>query len=427
MSFPSTAKINKKGRLEIGGADTVELAKKFGTPLYVIDEASVRDNCRRYTGAFKGYPGTEIIYAGKALSVTGLLKVLRSEGIGMDVASGGELYTALRAGCDPRSIYFHGNNKTKEEISYGVSSGVTFVVDNLDELEALEAASKVKRVKTPVLFRVNPGIEAHTHDFIKTGAVDSKFGLSKKQALKAVGLSLGSPHLVYKGLHGHIGSQIFEKASYVALVQVLLDLFRKIKQDYGAVSEVLDIGGGIGIAYTKDSRDPDLRPFAEKIIKTVRSLSKSYGLKLPKLVLEPGRSIIGNAGVTLYTVGTVKEIRGIRKYVIVDGGMTDNPRFILYGSRYEAILANRAKARPESKATIAGRACESGDVIIKDYFFPEAKKGDTIAVACTGAYNYSMASNYNKFLRPAVIIVKKGVARTLVKRETFADLVRNEL
>lgn len=427
MNFPKTARINRKGHLEIGGADTVELAKRFGTPLFVLDEEALRANCRIYKTAFKGYPDCDIIYANKALSVSGVIKMIDSEGIGMDVASGGELYTALKAGCDPGKIYFHGNNKTEEEIEYGVRSGVTFVVDNLDELKTLDSVSKRKKACTRVLFRVNPGIEAHTHDFIKTGAVDSKFGLSKKQVLKAVGVVLGTDHLVYKGLHGHIGSQIFEKGSYVALIQVMMELFKKIKYDLSVESDILNIGGGIGIAYTKDTKDPDVKAFAGVIIKAVTSLSKSYGLRLPKLILEPGRSLTGNAAVTLYTVGTVKEIHGIRKYVIIDGGMSDNPRFILYGARYEAVIAGRAAAKPQSKVTIAGRACESGDVIIKDCFFPEATKGDVIAVSCTGAYNYSMASNYNKFQRPAFISVKKGIARTLVKRETYADLVRNEL
>ena len=426
--LPLGAKTNKKGRLEIGGVDTIELAKKFGTPLYIVDEDTVRQSCRTYKKAFKGYKKFQPIFASKALSVKGILKIMDEEGVGADVSTSGELYTALKAGCDPKKIYFHGNNKLKDELVYALKIGIwCFVVDNFDELALLDKLTNKLDVKANIMFRVNPGIEAHTHNFIKTGAVGSKFGISKSELKKAVSVALSCRRLNFLGLHSHIGSQIFDIKPFAAEVKVLFKLMAEIKKAFGIECKELNVGGGVGIAYCKKDPSPQLKKYASEIIAAVKKLSKRYSLKEPKLLIEPGRSLVGRAGVTLYTVGTIKEIPGIRTYAVIDGGMTDNPRYILYQAKYEAYSAGRMKAKRTNSVTIAGRACESGDIVIKDIKLPSLKRGDVIAVASTGAYNYSMASNYNRMPRPAMVLVKKGKARLIVRRETKEDLIRNDL
>jgi len=426
--LPLGAKINKKGRLEIGGVDTVELAKRFGTPLYVVDEGTVRQSCRAYRKAFKGHKKFQPVFASKALSVKGILKIMDEEGVGADVSTSGELYTALKAGCDPKKIYFHGNNKLEDEIVYALKSGIwCFVVDNLDELALLDRLTKKLNTKANIMFRVNPGIEAHTHEFIRTGAVDSKFGISKTELDKAVELALTCGNLSLIGLHSHIGSQIFDVKPFCAEVEVLFKMMSRIKKQFGIELRELNIGGGIGIAYTEKDKNPSIEKYASEIIRSLKKLSKRYDISLPKLVIEPGRSLVGRAGVTLYTVGTVKKIPGIRTYAVIDGGMSDNPRYILYQARYSAFLAGNMRAKKSQMITIAGRACESGDIIIKDVKFPSLKRGDIIAVASTGAYNYSMASNYNRIARPAVVLVNKGKTRVIVRRETKEDIARNDL
>jgi len=426
--LPESSKTNKKGHLEIGGVDTLELAKRFGTPLYVVDENTVRNACRSYKRAFSGYKKAQVIFASKALSVKAVLKIIKEEGIGADVSTSGELYTALKAGLNPKNIYFHGNNKLKDEIIYALKSGIhCFVVDNFDELSLLDKLTNKFGVKANIMFRVNPGIEAHTHDFIKTGAVDSKFGISRSDIKKAVSLALSCRYLNFLGLHSHIGSQIFDVKPFEAEVEVLFKLMSGIKKDFGIECKELNIGGGVGIAYCEKDNPPDLKKYASAVMRSVKKLSKRYSLKEPKLIMEPGRSLVGRAGVTLYSVGTVKNIPGIRTYAVIDGGMTDNPRYILYQAKYEAFPASRMKAKRAHSVTIAGRACESGDVVIKDIKLPSLKRGDVIAVASTGAYNYSMASNYNRMPRPAMVLVKKGKARLIVRRETKEDIVRNDL
>lgn len=426
--LPESSKTNKKGHLEIGGVDTFELAKRFGTPLYIVDENAVRSACRSYKKAFSKYRNFQAIFASKALSVKAVLKIIKEEGIGADVSTSGELCTALKAGLDPKKIYFHGNNKLKDEILYALKAGIKcFVVDNFDELALLDKLTNKLGVKANIMFRVNPGIEAHTHDFIKTGAVDSKFGISKQDLKKAVSVALSCRNLKFVGLHSHIGSQIFDIKPFVAEVEVLFKLMSGIKQDFGIECKELNIGGGVGIAYCEKDAPPQLKKYASTVIAAVKKLTKKYSLKEPRLLIEPGRSLVGKAGVTLYTVGTVKNIPGIRTYAVIDGGMTDNPRYILYQARYEAFSAGRMNAKKSHCVTIAGRACESGDVIIKDIKLPSLKRGDIIAVASTGAYNYSMASNYNRMPRPAMVLVKKGKARLIVRRETNEDIVRNDL
>ncbi len=428
MAYTSTSKINKKGHLEIGGCDTVGLVKKYGSPLFVVDERTLRQNCREYIKALKPYGKSKVIFANKAFCTAGVLKIIASEGLGMDVASGGELFTALKAGIKPKDIFFHGNFKKKDEIELAVKKGIGAVIaDNYEELEALKVACKKLKKTVNVILRVNPGVEAHTHEFIKTGAVDSKFGFQKNDVLKAVSIISSSGSLKYFGLHAHIGSQIFEKESYVAEVEALISHFAAIKSSFGLDSGVLNIGGGIGIAYLDSEKRPSKEVFFKRICSAVRTLCKEHGLKLPVIMTEPGRSIVGDAVVTLYTVGTVKRIPKVRNYAVIDGGMSDNPRFIMYGSKYRALAANKAAEKASEVYTIAGRACESGDVVVKDIKLPIIEAGDIIAVDCTGAYNYSMASNYNRLCRPAAVSVKKGKAKLILKRETYDDLVRCDL
>ncbi|OGC12382.1 diaminopimelate decarboxylase [candidate division WOR-1 bacterium RIFOXYA12_FULL_52_29] len=413
--MPKTAKINASGHLEIGGRDLLDLAKEFGTPLYLLDEETIRGQCRTYVNSFREhYPNSEIIFASKALCAIGAAKVIASEGLGFDVSSGGELFTVLKAKADPRRIYFHGNNKSIKEIEEGLKAGVgRFVVDNQYELANLaDAADRLGR-DVSVLIRINPGIEAHTHEFIQTGRIDSKFGVPLDQLddlVKEVGKR---KRLKLAGFHAHIGSQIFDVEPFIAEAKLLVSLTRK----YG--TEELSLGGGIGIPYLSGEKAPDIPDFARKI-------AAEIGKTNAKLILEPGRSIVGLAGMTLYTVGAVRDIPGVRKYLIVDGGMSDNPRFILYQAKYEAFLARDPGGEKSETVTIGGRFCESGDLVIKDGLLPPAKVGDVLAIACTGAYNYSMASNYNRVPRPAMVMVGGGKAKIIVKREQYKDLIIND-
>ncbi len=426
MNLPLTGSVNEKGRLEIGGCDALELAKRYGTPLYVIDEDDVRARCRHYLKAFReNYPDTEFIYASKALSTVGILKIVASEGFGADVASGGELYTALKARVNPKRIYFHGNNKSVKEIEEALRANTgRFVIDNIDEVRKLDQSARKLRKKADVLIRVNPGVEAHTHDAVKTGQTDSKFGVPRPKVLEAAALIAASKNLEFIGFHAHIGSQIFDAKGYVSEIEVLAELAKEIKDKIKIDIEELNIGGGIGVAYV-DGDDPlSMDEFAEAITSKFKEKLSQYKLPQVKLILEPGRSIVARAGVTLYTVGHIKEIPGIRKYAVVDGGMSDNIRPMLYGAKYDFLLAADMTATKKNKVTIAGKFCESGDILAKDILMPELEAGDVLAALVTGAYNYSMASNYNRFPRPAVVCVKKGRPRLMVKRETYKDVTR---
>lgn len=430
MTFSTTAKINKKGNLEIGGCDVVKLAKKFGTPLYVLDEESIVEKCWKYTKTLEvKYPAGLIIYASKALCVTALLKLIKQQGLGVDVSSGGELYTALRAGFDPKNIYMHGNNKTKDEILEGLKAGVgCFVVDNFCELHQLDALSRELNLKASVMLRVNPGIDVHTHDYIRTGTIDSKFGISVPEVLEALAALRNMKNLNYVGLHAHLGSQLFDLKPYLIEVEVMVKLIRDIFEKEGIKSLQLNLGGGIGVPYLEGEEESPIERFVRDICIEVKNKCRDYKVELPKLIFEPGRSIVGGAGSTLYTVGIIKEIPGLKKYIIVDGGMSDNIRPSLYNAKYEALVANKAGAdKLDLPVTIAGRCCESGDILVKDIKLPPIDKGDILAVFCTGAYNYSMASNYNRFGRPAMVLVRNGKARLILRRETYKDLVRKDV
>ncbi|HBT50239.1 MAG: Diaminopimelate decarboxylase [Caldanaerobacter subterraneus] len=429
--FYNSIKVNSKGHLVIGGCDAVELAERFGTPLYVIDEDVLRANSRIFYNALKSHnPENEVVYAGKAFLTTAMCKIIQQEGLGLDVVSGGELYTALKAGFPTEKIYFHGNNKSEEELIMALQSEVgRIIIDNWDELELLEILAKKLNKEPAIYIRVTPGIEAHTHRYIMTGQIDSKFGftISNGEAFKAVKRALTSGSLKFKGLHCHIGSQILESTPYKIAVKIMLELLKEIKDTLGRGVEELDLGGGFGIPYVEDDSYQPVEEMLRDILEELEAQVSLLKVKLPKIIVEPGRAIIGNTGITLYKVGGVKEIPGVRKYVFVDGGMSDNIRTALYGARYSAVIANRVYNGRLEKVTIAGKLCESGDVIIWDILLPEVKKGDIIAVLNTGAYGYSMASNYNRLPKPAVILVSKGKAEIIVKRETYEDVIKNDV
>ncbi len=420
--------INGKGHLEIGGCDTVELTKRYGTPLYVFDEEEIRRQCRRYlTGLSAGYGRAEVIYAGKAFLVKAMCRIVEQEGLSLDVVSGGELYTALMAGFPPERIYFHGNNKSVDEIKLALASGVgRFMVDNLYELALLDRLAAEFGRTACCLLRVSPGIEAHTHSYMKTGQVDSKFGigLSGGQALTAIKQALSCRNIRLTGVHCHIGSQIFDLEPFKAAIQVIMEFLAEVRRELGITLEELDLGGGLGIRYSEGDKSPSPEEYGAVIGNTVRTEALRLGLPLPKLLCEPGRSIVAQAGTTLYTIGAVKEIPGIRTYIAIDGGMGDNPRVALYQARYEAVVANKANQPLSQLVTVAGKYCESGDILIWDLPAPVVEPGDVLAVFSTGAYNYSMASNYNRVPRPAVVGVWRGESTLWVRRESYADLVR---
>lgn len=428
MNLPVTAIINKLGHLEIGGCDTVVLAEKYGTPLYVIDENTLAQRAADYRDTLKQfYPNSLVVFASKALSNVGILKIFSEEGFGVDVSSGGELFTAIKANVDMKKVYYHGSNKSREEIETAVYRGVgRIVVDSIDELNFLGTILQGKGKKADILFRVNPGIEAHTHDYIKTGQTDSKFGIAKDKVAEAVRTASGTKNINFVGLHAHIGSQILDTKGFLEEVSVLLSLSKKIKDELNVEVKEINIGGGVGIQYTNE-KPLDIKIFVKVIAEKMKETSKKLGLSLPKLIIEPGRSLVGQAGVTLYSVGNTKNIPGMRKYVSVDGGMGDNIRPSLYQAKYAAVLANKMNDKGKEKVTIAGRYCESGDILIKDISLPKMERGDVIAVLGTGAYCYSMASNYNRVPRPAMVMVSHGNAKLILKRETYEDLLQFDM
>ncbi|MDV2995872.1 MAG: Diaminopimelate decarboxylase [Chroococcidiopsis sp. SAG 2025] len=429
--LPLTAGINSHDHLEIGGCDVTKLVQQFGSPLYILDEESLRSACRQYREAFQNYyPGEfQVLYASKAWSCLGVCAIAHSEGLGIDVVSGGELYTALQAGVKPEVIYFHGNNKSVEELSLAIESGCTIVVDNWYELKSLvnivEKLRATSLQQTRIMLRLTPGIDCHTHDYIRTGHLDSKFGFDPDQ-IEAVFAFIGQQtNLTCVGLHAHIGSQIFERQPHQDLAEVMVQWMEKAKS-YGLPVTELNLGGGLGIRYTESDDPPSIDEWVQALCQAVKAACESQNLPLPKLLCEPGRSLIGTACVTAYTIGSSKTVPEIRTYVAIDGGMSDNPRPITYQSLYRAVVANRMSAPVSETVTVAGKHCESGDILIKEASLPQTEPGDILVVMGTGAYNYSMASNYNRLPRPAAVVVANQEAKLLLRRETYQDLIRQD-
>ncbi|MDE5584269.1 MAG: diaminopimelate decarboxylase [Ruminococcus sp.] len=432
MFVSENLSLNEKGHLTIGGADTVELACQYGTPLYVMDEQAVRKACRRFRDSIdRYYDGKGLVcYASKAFSCLEMCRIVESEGLGLDAVSIGELYTAVKAGFDVSKIGFHGNNKTDEELCYAVDCKVGhIIVDNISELLRLEKIAEEKGAKPDIMLRIKPGIDAHTHDFIKTGQIDSKFGfaLETGEAFEAVKQAVSCGNINLMGLHCHIGSQIFEIAPFEEAAKVMLNFIAKIKNELGYEIKGLNLGGGFGIKYLNEHDPVPFETYMERVSEVIKNTCSELDITQPYIFIEPGRSIAAPAGITLYTVGARKEIPDIRTYISVDGGMADSPRYILYKSEYEAIVANKANEERTERVTIAGKCCESGDLIGENMPLQHAESGDIIAVCATGAYNYSMSSNYNRLQKPAVVFVNNGESRIAVKRETLDDIIRNDI
>lgn len=424
--------INEKDHLVIGGCDCVDLAKEYGTPLYVMDENTIRGNMRLYKNAMdKYYQGKGLVlYASKALCTMALCKMADQEGLGLDVVSGGELYTALKAGFPMEKAYFHGNNKTQRELEAALDAGIgRIVVDNAYELKLLDSLCEKRGMVAPISVRVKPGVDAHTHDFVKTGQIDSKFGvaLENGEVFEFASLAKELKNVELVGLHCHIGSQIFDLAPFIETAEVMLGLIANLKEQFGIHISELNLGGGFGIKYTQNDDPVEYDRYIEAVSQTVKNVCEERHIEQPFMLMEPGRSIVAPAGITLYTVGSVKDIKNVRKYVAIDGGMFDNPRYALYQSKYSFMMANKVKALNCQNVTIAGKCCESGDLIGKDIELPYVEAGDLMAVLATGAYNYSMSMNYNRNTRPPMILVKDGKSKVIIKGETYEDIIRNDV
>ena len=432
MFVSKNLSVNEKNHLVIGKNDTVELAKEYGTPLYVLDEDLIRENIREYKSAVERYYDGNglILYASKAFSSKYMYKLAKEEGIGIDVVSGGELYTAIKADFPMDKVYFHGNNKTVDELKMAVKNRIgCVIVDNKYELEKLNEIAEAEGIVQNIMFRIKPGVDAHTHSFIQTGQIDSKFGvaLENGEAFEICSIAKGMKNVRVCGVHCHIGSQIFEIEPFCKAAEIMVDFIGDLKDKLSMEIECLNLGGGYGIKYTENDKPVPYGEYMAHVSKIVKERSKKRGVKLPFILMEPGRSIIASAGITLYTVGGIKDIKDVRKYISVDGGMADNPRYIMYESEYDAVIANKANAPREEKVTIAGKCCESGDLLIKDIMLQKTETDDILAVLATGAYNYSMSSNYNRIPRPAVVAVSGGKSKVVIKRETYEDIIKNDL
>jgi diaminopimelate decarboxylase len=426
--FPLTAKVSSQSHLLIGGCDCVELCKEFGTPLYVFDENTIRSRCQEFKTEFSTrYPGAIIAYASKAFLNGTLAGIIKEEGLGLDVVSGGELSVAKSVNFPSENIYFHGNNKTADELKLALDWGIgRIVVDNLHELELLNSLAHDKGVRQDILLRINPGVDPHTHRHTTTGILDSKFGFPLAEGLgeEAVSKAKSASNLNPMGLHFHLGSPIAETSPYETAINLVLDFARQMKDRYDFSLAEFSTGGGFAVRYTVDQKIPGIADYAKAITSIVSRVVEKFSVPNPKLIIEPGRAVIAQAGVALYTVGSIKEIPGVRKYVCVDGGMGDNIRPALYESRYEALVANKAAEKKQTKVTIAGKYCESGDILARDINLAPLSAGDIIAVPVSGAYSIPMSSNYNMVPRPAIVIVNDGNARVIRKRETYNDLMR---
>lgn len=421
----------KENELYIGGVSSTNLVSEFGSPLYVMDEELLINTCKSYYKNFKCKENNNrVAYAGKAFLTMAMCKLINEQGLYLDVVSGGELYTAYKSGFPLEKVYFHGNNKTYDEIELGVKLGVgRFIVDNIEEMTILNEIATKYNKKQDIYLRLTPGIEAHTHDYIKTGQIDSKFGFAPvgNTIMNAVKYALDYENLNLKGLHCHIGSQIFDIAPFEDAAEIMLGFINDIKKETGHIISELDLGGGFGIHYTNEDKPRETREYCEAILNRVDKVCEKLALERPILTIEPGRSIVGNAGTTLYTIGAIKEIEGVRTYVSVDGGMTDNIRPALYGAKYEMAIANKITDKCNDRVAIAGKCCESGDIFVNDICIQNPNIGDILAVFSTGAYGFSMSSNYNKNPKAAVVFVKDGVARVVSKRQSYEELLALEV
>lgn len=423
----------KNGILHFAGQDTTKLAEKYGTPLYLMDEDKIREKCRIYKHAFEKHfgPGSKPLYASKANCFKRIYEIMSEEGMGIDVVSSGEIYTALKAGYDISQAYFHSNNKTDEDIRFAIENGIGyFVADNEEEVIAVEAEAARKGIRQKLLLRLTPGIDPHTYEAVATGQVDSKFGtaIETGQAAEIVKFTLAQPHVDLIGFHCHVGSQVFGEDVFERAVVVMLEFIAEMRDQLGYTASVLDLGGGYGVRYVESDPHLDIETKIGEVAAAARSACEKFGLAMPEIHMEPGRSIVADAGMTLYTVGTVKKIPGYKNYVSIDGGMTDNPRFALYGSAYTCFAANKMEESCDFECSVVGRCCESGDIIQEHVMMPSSiGRGDIVAVCTTGAYNYTMASNYNRLGRPPVVMLKGGENYVAVRRESFEDLCRNDV
>lgn len=424
--------INTAGHLMVGGCDAIDLAKEYGTPLYVMNEAVIRNNLRAYKNAFEKYYGGNgrAYFASKAFCCLEMCRIVKSEGLGLDVVSGGELYTAMKAEFPPEIINFHGNNKTYDELKAAVNYGVgKIIVDNLNELCLLDSIAEELSKKISISIRIKPGVEAHTHNYIKTGQIDSKFGfaIENGEALAAAKETLKYNNLTLTGIHCHIGSQIFDLEPFEDAAVIMLNFIKTLSDELSIEIEELNLGGGFGIKYVDSDSPKPFEKYIEAVSNKVKATCDELNIKVPFVSVEPGRSIVGEAGVTLYTVGGIKNIPNVRTYLSIDGGMGDNIRYALYNSEYTVMNATRADKENKITVTVAGKCCESGDLIQENVPLPETEIGDILCVLSTGAYNYSMASNYNRIPRPAVVMVRDGNSRLIINRETYEDIIKNDI
>ena len=424
--------INEKGNLTFAGMDCVALAKEYKTPLYVIDEDRIREKCRTYINAMKKHFGeeSEALYASKALSFKEIYRIAKEENMSVDVVSGGEIYTAMAAHFPMDRVYFHGNNKTDDEIEYAMDCGVGFfMADCREELDALNAFAAKKQIVQKIIMRLTPGIDTHTYEAVRTGQVDSKFGtaIETGQALELTKYALSLENLSLEGFHCHVGSQVFDGQTFCDSADIMLEYISLVKETLGYEAKVLNLGGGYGVRYVESDPYLDIEKSIGEVSVHVKEKCSSLGINMPKILMEPGRSIVADAGLTLYSVGSVKTITGYKSYVSVDGGMTDNPRYALYNSPYSAIIANKAWQKADFCATIAGKCCESGDLIAENIMLQQCERGDILAVMVTGAYNYAMSSNYNRIPRPPVVMLKDKKSRVVVKRESYEHVAKNDI
>ena len=426
---PITRNINEKGNIEIGGCDLVELANTYGTPLYIYDEATIRSITKSYKDAFKDYPNIKMMFASKAFMTKAICKIMEQEGFGLDLCSGGEIYTAKSSGFDMSKTMFNGNNKTYDEIEMALSYGIgTVSVDNFFELALLNNIAEAKNKTVRILLRITPGIECHTHEYIQTGHLDSKFGFDLTQLDEAIELIKKEyTNLNLVGLHAHIGSQIFETKVYYDEVDVIFNEIKRIKDKHGIILTEVNLGGGLGIKYTEEDTPISIYEIAETIKKSIKIHAEKYGINEPNIFIEPGRSIVGTAGVTIYTAGSSKQVPNGRRYQAVDGGMSDNARPSLYQAVYTVEIANKPNETETEIVTISGKHCESGDILVKDINLPIIEEGDVICFYNTGAYGYSMSSNYNRVLKPAAVLVNNGKSDIIINRQTYEQLCESDV